>query len=80
MLDGKHNGSNDDAPALREKLARFAHEGRQHHLRNGSDREYQAEEGDVYKRQVYHFAKEDRVTRASEIDVTDEEALRELFS
>ncbi len=29
---------------------------------------------------VYHFAKEDRITRASEIDVTDEAALRELFS
>ena len=28
---------------------------------------------------VYHFAKEDRITRASEIDVTDEAALRELL-
>lgn len=68
-------------------LADFTKEGKQVLITSHSDHVLQelrklvlagkVPEEDV---KVYHFAKEDRTTRASEIDVTDEAALRELFS
>lgn len=68
-------------------LADFTKEGKQVLITSHSDHVLQelrklvlagkVPEEDV---KVYHFAKEDRITRASEIDVTDEAALRELFS
>ncbi|WP_139650797.1 AAA family ATPase [Raoultibacter phocaeensis] len=68
-------------------LADFTKEGKQVLITSHSDHVLQEMrklvlDGTVPKDdvKVYHFAKEDRVTRTSEIDVTDEAALRELFS
>ena len=68
-------------------LADFTKEGKQVLLTSHSDHVLQemrklvldgvVPEEDV---KIYHFAKEDRTTRASEIDVADADALRELFS
>ena len=73
--------------AMAKILADFTKEGKQVLITSHSDHVLQelrklvlagtVPEEDV---KVYHFAKEDRITRASEIDVTDEAALRELFS
>lgn len=68
-------------------LADFTKEGKQVLITSHSDHVLQemrklvldgvVPEEDV---KIYHFAKEDRTTRASEIDVADADALRELFS
>ncbi|MEI3230431.1 MAG: AAA family ATPase [Gordonibacter pamelaeae] len=72
--------------AMAKILADFTKEGKRVLITSHSDhvlqelRKLVERDGAEEDVKVYHFAKEDRITRASEIDVTDEAALRELFS